>query len=158
MHEPLKTRGFASELRDFLSRAAERGLEGAELVELGRRHGRADWVAAGRFSERYQVRFDLDPEPALDYSELIRAAAGLLTDPEVRAARARRARRGLRGRIPGHRPGTGVPAAAAGGGRGATWSRSAIRTSRSTASAAPMSRGILKFPERFRDAAGRERP
>ncbi|WP_433244897.1 ATP-dependent helicase [Streptosporangium sp. CA-135522] len=84
MREALKTRGFAQELRDFLARAAERGLDGPELVELGRRHGRADWVAAGRFDDRYQARFDLDMEPVLDYSELIRTAGGLLTDPEVR--------------------------------------------------------------------------
>ncbi|WP_101788319.1 ATP-dependent helicase [Nonomuraea indica] len=84
LREALKTRGFAEELRDFLSRAAERGLDGERLEELGRRHGRADWVAAGRFSTRYQRRFDLDPEPALDYAELIRAAAGLLADPDVR--------------------------------------------------------------------------
>ncbi|GAA2897414.1 ATP-dependent DNA helicase [Streptosporangium fragile] len=84
MHEALKTRGFAEELRDFLARAAERGLDGPELVELGRRHGRADWVAAGRFADRYQARFDLDLEPVLDYAELIRAAGALLADPEVR--------------------------------------------------------------------------
>ncbi|MER5624207.1 ATP-dependent DNA helicase [Streptosporangium sp. NPDC002544] len=84
MHEALKTRGFASELRDFLARAAERGLDGPELVGLGRRHGRPDWVAAGRFADRYQARFDLDLEPVLDYAELIRAAGALLSDPEVR--------------------------------------------------------------------------
>ncbi|MBG0815153.1 ATP-dependent helicase [Planomonospora sp. ID82291] len=84
MREALKTRGFAAELRDFVARAAERGLDGPELVELGRRHGRADWVAAGRFADRYQARFDLDPEPVLDYPELIRAAAALLADPGVR--------------------------------------------------------------------------
>ncbi|MFI6456522.1 ATP-dependent helicase [Streptosporangium amethystogenes] len=84
MHEALKTRGFASELRDFLARAAERGLDGPELVELGRRHGSPDWVAAGRFADRYQARFDLDLEPVLDYAELIRAAGALLSDPEVR--------------------------------------------------------------------------
>ncbi|MEU0572266.1 ATP-dependent DNA helicase [Nonomuraea sp. NPDC005983] len=84
LREPLKTRGFAEELRDFLARAEERGLDGERLVALGRRHRRADWVAAGRFSERYQVRFDLDPEPSLDYAELIRAAAGVLADPDVR--------------------------------------------------------------------------
>ncbi|MEV7808220.1 ATP-dependent DNA helicase [Microbispora sp. NPDC088329] len=84
MRELLKTRGFAEELRDFLSRAAERGLYGDALVRLGREHGRADWEAAGLFSFRYQDRFDLDPVPALDYSELIREAAGLLTDGEVR--------------------------------------------------------------------------
>ncbi|MBG0825581.1 ATP-dependent helicase [Planomonospora sp. ID91781] len=84
MREALKTRGFAAELRDFVARAAERGLDGPELVELGRRHGRPDWVAAGRFADRYQARFDLDPEPVLDYPELVRAAAALLADPEVR--------------------------------------------------------------------------
>ncbi|MEU9888347.1 ATP-dependent DNA helicase [Sphaerisporangium sp. NPDC051011] len=84
LREALKTRGFAEELRDFLARAAERGLDGPDLVVLGREHGRADWVAAGRFADRYNDRFDLDPTPALDYAELIRAGAGLLSDPEVR--------------------------------------------------------------------------
>ncbi|MBB5081042.1 superfamily I DNA/RNA helicase/RecB family exonuclease [Nonomuraea endophytica] len=84
LREPLKTRGFAEELRDFLSRAGERGLDGDRLVALGYQHGRADWVAAGKFSLRYQERFDLDPEPVLDYAELIKAAAGLLSDPDVR--------------------------------------------------------------------------
>ncbi|MEW9534112.1 ATP-dependent helicase [Microbispora sp. NPDC049125] len=84
MRELLKTRGFAEELRDFLSRAAERGLDGEALARLGREHGRADWEAAGWFSYRYQDRFDLDPVPALDYAELIREAAGMLSDGEVR--------------------------------------------------------------------------
>ncbi|MGP3964504.1 ATP-dependent helicase [Nonomuraea sp. 3N208] len=84
LREPLKTRGFAEELRDFLSRANERGLDGERLVELGRRHGRGDWVAAGRFAERYQDRFDLDPEETYDYAELIGAASALLARPDVR--------------------------------------------------------------------------
>nr|PZN48072.1 MAG: ATP-dependent DNA helicase [Actinomycetota bacterium] len=83
MRELLKTRGFAEELRDLLARAAERGLDGRDLIELGRRHGREDWVAAGEFAFRYAARFDLDPVPTLDYAELIRAAAALLADPEV---------------------------------------------------------------------------
>ncbi|MEV0629859.1 ATP-dependent helicase [Nonomuraea wenchangensis] len=85
LREPLRTRGFAEELRDFLSRANERGLDGPRLVELGRRHGRRDWVAAGRFAERYQDRFDLDPEETFDYAELVGAASALLARPEVRA-------------------------------------------------------------------------
>ncbi|PRX65593.1 DNA helicase/exodeoxyribonuclease V beta subunit [Nonomuraea fuscirosea] len=84
LREPLKTRGFAEELRDFLSRANERGLDAERLVALGRLHGRADWAAAGRFSERYQDRFDLAPEETYDYAELVGAASALLTDPEVR--------------------------------------------------------------------------
>ncbi|MFG1704068.1 ATP-dependent helicase [Nonomuraea sp. M3C6] len=84
LREPLKTRGFAEELRDFLSRANERGLDGDRLVALGRQHGRSDWVAAGRFAERYQDRFDLDPEETYDYAELIGAASALLARPDVR--------------------------------------------------------------------------
>ncbi|GAA5083352.1 superfamily I DNA/RNA helicase/RecB family exonuclease [Thermocatellispora tengchongensis] len=86
LREVIKTRGFAEELRDFLARAAERGLDGEDLAALGREHGRDDWSAAGRFLERYHARFDLDPEPTLDYAELIRAAGALLSrDGEVRA-------------------------------------------------------------------------
>ncbi|WP_226900595.1 ATP-dependent helicase [Nonomuraea phyllanthi] len=84
LREPLKTRGFAEELRDFLSRANERGLDAERLIALGRLHGRGDWAAAGRFAERYQVRFDLDPEETYDYAELIGAASALLARPEVR--------------------------------------------------------------------------
>ncbi|MFG6196345.1 ATP-dependent helicase [Nonomuraea sp. JJY05] len=84
LREPLKTRGFAEELRDFLSRANERGLDPERLIALGRLHGRGDWAAAGRFAERYQDRFDLDPEETYDYAELIGAASALLARPEVR--------------------------------------------------------------------------
>ncbi|MFG2076798.1 ATP-dependent helicase [Nonomuraea maritima] len=84
LREPLKTRGFAEELRDFLSRASERGLDPERLVALGLAHGRADWVAAGRFAERYQVRFDLAPEETYDYAELVGAASALLARPDVR--------------------------------------------------------------------------
>src|ERR1700727_617874 len=45
----LATRGFAEELRDFLLRAAERGLDGRRVAALGRQRRREDWVAAGRF-------------------------------------------------------------------------------------------------------------
>src|ERR1022692_385929 len=38
----LATRGFAAELRDFLLRAAERGLDGPELARLGGGAGRGD--------------------------------------------------------------------------------------------------------------------
>ncbi|HTT51764.1 MAG TPA: ATP-dependent DNA helicase [Streptosporangiaceae bacterium] len=74
----LATRGFAAELRDFLLRAAERGLDGRALARLGRAHGRDDWVAAGGFLDRYTARFDLAPVPAYDYAEIVRIAAALL--------------------------------------------------------------------------------
>jgi superfamily I DNA/RNA helicase/RecB family exonuclease len=80
----LGTRGFAAELRDFLLRAAERGLDGRGLAALGRRRQRDDWVAAGGFLERYAARFDLAPVPAYDYAEIIRIAAGLLAREATR--------------------------------------------------------------------------
>jgi len=79
------TQGFAAELRDFLLRAAERGLDGSGLAALGRAHGRDDWVAAGRFLDSYAARFDLAPVPAYDYAEIIRIAGTLLRRGAVRA-------------------------------------------------------------------------
>ncbi|HXB49616.1 MAG TPA: ATP-dependent DNA helicase [Streptosporangiaceae bacterium] len=79
------TKGFAAELRDFLLRAAERGLDGSGLAALGRAHGRDDWVAAGRFLDSYAARFDLAPVPAYDYAEIVRIAGALLRRGAVRA-------------------------------------------------------------------------
>jgi superfamily I DNA/RNA helicase/RecB family exonuclease len=80
----LATRGFAAELRDFLLRGAERGLNGPALARLGRRQGRDDWEAAGGFLARYEARFDLAPVPAYDYAEIVRIAASLLSRGAVR--------------------------------------------------------------------------
>jgi superfamily I DNA/RNA helicase/RecB family exonuclease len=80
----LATRGFAEELRDFLLRAAERGLDGRRLATLGRQRRREDWVAAGRFLDRYAARFDLAPVAAYDYAEIIRIAASLLSRATIR--------------------------------------------------------------------------
>ena len=80
----LATRGFATELRDFLLRAAERGLDGRGLARLGRAHGRDDWVAAGGFLDRYIARFDLAPVPAYDYAEIVRIAAAMLSRAATR--------------------------------------------------------------------------
>jgi superfamily I DNA/RNA helicase/RecB family exonuclease len=80
----LATRGFAEELRDVLMRAAERGLDGKALRQVGRRSGREDWVAAGAFLDRYSARFDLAPVPAYDYAEIVRIAASLLTRQATR--------------------------------------------------------------------------
>src|SRR5262252_6630796 len=80
----LATRGFAEELRDVLLRAAERGLDGKALRQLGRQCKRDDWVAAGGFLDRYAARFDLAPVPAYDYAEIVRIAAGLLSRSATR--------------------------------------------------------------------------
>ncbi|WP_184638956.1 ATP-dependent helicase [Streptomonospora salina] len=81
----LHTRGFAEELRDFLMRAQERGIDSADLDRLGREHRRDDWVAVGDFLDRYTGRFDVAPAPTFNYAELVRVAANLLDDPEVQA-------------------------------------------------------------------------
>ncbi|WP_019608163.1 UvrD-helicase domain-containing protein [Nocardiopsis sp. CNS-639] len=80
----LETRGFAEELRDFLMRAQERGMGPDELAALGRERDRDDWVAAAGFLDRYTGRFDIAPVPTLNYAELVRVAANLLSDPGVR--------------------------------------------------------------------------
>jgi superfamily I DNA/RNA helicase/RecB family exonuclease len=80
----LATRGFAEELRDLLMRAAERGLDGKQLRQIGRKLRRDDWVAAGGFLDRYAARFDLAPVPAYDYAEIVRIAAALLSRPDTR--------------------------------------------------------------------------
>ncbi|SEF84948.1 Superfamily I DNA or RNA helicase [Thermomonospora echinospora] len=84
LHETLTTRGFAEELRDFMLRAAERGYGPQELVDLGRTRGRDDWPAIGRFMDRYAQRFAVDPVLTYDYTDLIREAALLLAEDEVR--------------------------------------------------------------------------
>jgi superfamily I DNA/RNA helicase/RecB family exonuclease len=80
----LATRGFAEEVRDLLLRAAERGLDGRGLSQLGQLRGRDDWVAAAAFLDRYAARFDLAPVPAYDYAEIVRIAAALLGREEIR--------------------------------------------------------------------------
>ncbi len=79
----LETRGFAEELRDFLMRAQERGLGPAELALAAAERGRDDWAAAAGFLDRMNGRFDIAPVPTLNYAELVRVAANMLSDPEV---------------------------------------------------------------------------
>ena len=49
----LGLRAFRDELRDLLMRAAERGLGPADLIRLGERHARPEWVAAARVYAEY---------------------------------------------------------------------------------------------------------
>ncbi|MDQ3826981.1 MAG: AAA family ATPase, partial [Actinomycetota bacterium] len=84
---------FATQLRDLLMRAAERGLAPEDLIALGRRHGRDEWVAAGRFFRTYEqvmllrgsvgTAIPQATAPALDAAELVSAALLVLgTDAE----------------------------------------------------------------------------
>jgi len=89
----LLTRGFAQELRDLIQRAVERGVSSSELIAMGRRQGRDDWVAAGRFARQYAQVSALREAASYDPAELIQAAVQLLrSEPGVlQAVRARHA-------------------------------------------------------------------
>ena len=110
----LATRGFAEELRDVLMRAAERGLDGKALRQLGRRARPGRRLGGGgrvprpllralrpRAGARLRLRGDRQDrrEPAHPAGH--------------QAAGAGRLRRGVRRRVPGLRPGAGGPAAGA---------------------------------------------
>ncbi|MGC0364851.1 superfamily I DNA/RNA helicase/RecB family exonuclease [Rhodococcus sp. 27YEA15] len=90
----LAMNGFAVELRDLMLRADERGLGPEDLIKLGKKHGRPEWVAAGKFAQVYEYGVLLRgsvgveaPEataPALNAAELIGAAlTAFATDPDL---------------------------------------------------------------------------
>ncbi|OZE20949.1 ATP-dependent DNA helicase [Rhodococcus sp. 05-2254-6] len=97
----LGTAGFVTAVRDMMLRSAERGIGPEDLVKLGRKHGRPEWVAVGRFAAGYEqamlLRGAVGVEaagataPGLDAAELIGAALmAFATDPELlRSERAR---------------------------------------------------------------------
>ncbi|QLL08623.1 ATP-dependent helicase [Mycobacterium vicinigordonae] len=99
----LTTAGFANELRNLLARCAERGVDPLDLERLGRRCGRPEWVAAGRFARQYEQVMLLRaavgtaaPQataPALAAAELVGAALeAFAIDPELLAAERARVR------------------------------------------------------------------
>jgi superfamily I DNA/RNA helicase/RecB family exonuclease len=86
----LGTRAFATELRDLLLRAIERGVGPSRLAALAIAHRRTDWAAASRFFAEYlQVLALRDTgSVAYDYAELVRTANNL--DQEMLTAERRR--------------------------------------------------------------------
>lgn len=99
----LGTVGFATELRDLLARCAERGVDPVELQRIGRRVGRPEWQAAGRFAQVYEQVMLLRsavgmaaPQatvPALGAAELVGAALeAFAADAELLAAERARVR------------------------------------------------------------------
>ncbi|RSZ61854.1 ATP-dependent helicase [Corynebacterium hylobatis] len=77
-HRPALTFvGFARQLRDFLLRAAERGLSPERLEQLGHRYGRPIWTAAGGFLREYEQTMALSAASSYtsySASELVAAA------------------------------------------------------------------------------------
>ncbi|WP_193607385.1 UvrD-helicase domain-containing protein [Nocardioides lijunqiniae] len=72
LQRALGTRGFAREVNAVLSRAREKGKDGAELRALGEEHDLPELMAAGLFLEQYLT--NLDYVGATDYADLIRRA------------------------------------------------------------------------------------
>jgi superfamily I DNA/RNA helicase/RecB family exonuclease len=92
----LGTTGFAAELRELLTRCAERGVDPAQLERVGRLSGRGEWAAAGRFARDYEQVMLLRaavgtaaPQataPAVGAAELVGAALeAFAVDPELLA-------------------------------------------------------------------------
>ncbi len=99
----LSTAGFAGELRDLMSRCAERGVDATELGRIGRSAGHPPWVAAARFARQYEQVMLLRASvgtaapqatvPALGADELVGAALdALAADPGLLAAERARVR------------------------------------------------------------------
>ena len=80
-----QTRGFAHEVASVLGRAREKGLDAGVLRALGTEHDLPEFVAAGWFLEHYLQ--NLDAQGATDYADLIRRAVIEATDhqSELRA-------------------------------------------------------------------------
>ncbi len=93
--------GFVTAVRDLMLRSSERGIGPEDLVKLGRKHTRPEWVAVGKFAGRYEqsmlLRGAVGVEaagataPGLDAAELIGSALiAFATDPDLlRTERAR---------------------------------------------------------------------
>ncbi|NUT46808.1 MAG: UvrD-helicase domain-containing protein, partial [Saccharothrix sp.] len=90
--------GFAHELRDLMLRATERGLAPEDLTELGRKHSREEWVAAGLFATQYEqvnllASSGQGHAPSFDAAELVGSALlAFETDPDLLAGERRRVR------------------------------------------------------------------
>jgi superfamily I DNA/RNA helicase/RecB family exonuclease len=93
----LGTAGFAAELRELLTRCAERGVDPQQLERVGRLSGRPEWAAAGRFARNYEQVMLLRaavgtaaPQattPAVGAAELVGAALeAFAVDPGLLAA------------------------------------------------------------------------
>ncbi|KQB87567.1 ATP-dependent DNA helicase [Corynebacterium lowii] len=76
--------GFARQLRDFLLRAAERGVGAASLEELGQRYGKPAWEAAGTFLREYEQTMALSEAHSYSASELVNVALrALRAEPSI---------------------------------------------------------------------------
>jgi superfamily I DNA/RNA helicase/RecB family exonuclease len=90
LHKALTTNGFARELRDLILRASERGIDAAQLKQLGAQEGEKYWEAAAAFWTRYTNSMVMrefsaqDAKLRIDPSELVsRASIHLRNNPDL---------------------------------------------------------------------------
>ncbi|WP_226345127.1 PD-(D/E)XK nuclease family protein [Agilicoccus flavus] len=86
LEHALATRGFRAELRDLLMRAVELGVEAHELADLGRYHGRPEWVGAADVLREYDQVTALAFPGAYDPAWVLGCAADLVEDDDETAA------------------------------------------------------------------------
>lgn len=80
----LELQGMARGVRDFLLRAAERGLTGSDLQELGNRFDIEEWSACGKFMDEYRQTLRLGWHTDLNAAELVtQALAEVEKDPQL---------------------------------------------------------------------------
>ncbi len=77
----VETRGFAREVQAVLARAREKGLDPEDLVTLGKAEDQPAWMAAGLFMGQYLDV--LDSQSAVDYPELVHRAVAFAESPEI---------------------------------------------------------------------------
>lgn len=73
-----RLRGFRTELRELMMRATEHGVTPQALAELGRRHGRPQWVASAEFIADYYSVVGLARPGQLDATELVQFAVAAI--------------------------------------------------------------------------------
>jgi superfamily I DNA/RNA helicase/RecB family exonuclease len=84
LHAALRTRGLAEEVRSVLARARELSLDPTDLESIGAVADKPEWTAVGSFFEEYLDV--LDAQNLVDYSELVHRAVLLAERPDVQAA------------------------------------------------------------------------
>lgn len=86
-----RLRGFRTELRELMMRATEHGVTPAQLADLGRRHGRPQWVASAQFIAEYLSVVSMSRPGQLDSAELVQFAVAAIAagDPGPTVSRLR---------------------------------------------------------------------
>lgn len=73
-------RGFRSELREFMARATEYGVDAAGVAAIARRAERADWLAASEFMREYQALQASNRPEQFDAAEFVSFAVQAIRD------------------------------------------------------------------------------